>query len=584
MKYILRESNDINRYIKYILEEDTKDEAPRGNSNLPDFKTADDVLKSYSKDKESVKTKLAELDSLSSKTNDIIKQITDEIDTVKAEDATSVDETEKSNAIKDGLRKLNNIFKTNDIFNKYLKGDRVDNTWNLVKDVFDLAQKDTGKLTQAEINEAEKLFDSLNKLRTDADKAEEIANSFEKMKDEDRKRLRDEINYLVKNHEEVEKRLFNAQEKYNDLSDDNKNEIKKYVETIAGSPKCEDIASENYKEVINLKVTCDVVIGRLVIDDNNKESDENLSWEEKFKRLNTHDKEANDKFWLEFINYTFYDNNNINEAAELRKALGESFEIQVRNYGMTEGTNVFIRFVKDLRSKNIKIEHDGYSAIHNEFADRRLSVNDLLSKGSFEERNIIFCKDFYEKSFLDCVGFLECQYKINHEKSLDEVNEEYKQTILTWKQAIDAIMYTAENKDKLVNSVSIANENRIKVFGFDEEESTKKAIDNKEIDAILQKLFNVFNITNDKVGRSNLAQKLCKVYYNSFDEASVNKVSSLMKKIDENVNLDNLTTTKKEQRELTSKFDEALSNKKMNTNDLVKLLTALAPEKNKDNQ
>lgn len=145
-------------------------------------------------------------------------------------------------------------------------------------------------------------------------------------------------------------------------------------------------------------------------------------------------------------------------------------------------------------------------------------------------------------------------------------------------------MYTAENKDKLVNSVSIANENRIKVFGFDEEESTKKAIDNKEIDAILQKLFNVFSITNDKVGRSNLAQKLCKVYYNNFDEASVNKVSSLMKKIDENVNLDNLTTTKKEQRELTSKFDVALSNKKMNTNDLVKLLTALAPEKNKDNQ
>ena len=57
-----------------------------------------------------------------------------------------------------------------------------------------------------------------------------------------------------------------------------------------------------------------------------------------------------------------------------------------------------------------------------------------------------------------------------------------------------------------------------------------------------------------------------------------------MKKIDENVNLDNLTTTKKEQRELTSKFDVALSNKKMNTNDLVKLLTALKKKKNKDNQ
>ena len=97
------------------------------------------------------------------------------------------------------------------------------------------------------------------------------------MKDEDRKRLRDELNYLVKNHEEVEKRLSNAKEKYNDLSDDNKNEIKKYVETIAGSPKCEDITSKDLEKVVKLKVTCEVVISRLVINDNNKESDENLS-------------------------------------------------------------------------------------------------------------------------------------------------------------------------------------------------------------------------------------------------------------------------------------------------------------------
>ena len=274
MKYILRESNDINRY---ILEEDAKDEKPQGNSKLPDFEKANDVLKSYSKDKEAVTNKLAELESMSSKMNDIIKKITDEIDTVKSEDTTSVDKTEQSNAIKDGLRKLNNIFKTNDIFNKYLKGDKLDTAVPLVKDVFDLAQKDTRKLTPAEADRAKDLFASLSKLRADAAKAEEKSKSFEGMKDEDRKRLRDEINYLVKNHEEVEKRLSNAKEKYNDLSDDNKNEIKKYVETIAGSPKCEDIDSENYKEVINLKVTCEVVIGRLVINDNDKESDENLS-------------------------------------------------------------------------------------------------------------------------------------------------------------------------------------------------------------------------------------------------------------------------------------------------------------------
>lgn len=276
MKYILRESNDINRYIRYILEEDAKDEKPQGNSKLPDFEKADGVLKSYSKDKEAVTDKLAELGSMSSNMNDIIEKITNEINTVMIEDDTSVDETEESNAIKAGLRKLNNIFKTNDIFNKYLKGDRLDKAGKLVKNVFDLAQKDTGNLTQAEIDEARKLFKDLIDLNKDTS-TEKNAKIFADMKDEDRQRLRDELNYLVKNHEEVEKRLSNAKEKYNDLSDDNKKEIEKYVETIAGSPKCEDIKSDNYKKVINLKVTCEVVISRLVINDNSKESDENLS-------------------------------------------------------------------------------------------------------------------------------------------------------------------------------------------------------------------------------------------------------------------------------------------------------------------
>lgn len=276
MKYILRESNDINRYIRYILEEDAK---AQSNSKLPDFEEAYKVLDSYSKDKnnENVTNKLAELGSMSSNMNDIIEKITDETSTAMAEDETSVDETEKSNAIKAGLRKLNDIFKTNDIFNKYLKGDNLDKAGQLVKNVFDLAQKDTIKLTQDEINNARELFNELNNIKLDNKKKEEKSKSFANLKDEDRQRLRDELNYLVKNQEEVKNRLSKAQEKYSDLSDDNKNEIKKYVETIAGSPKCEDITSKDLEKVVKLKVTCEVVIGRLVINDNNKESDENLS-------------------------------------------------------------------------------------------------------------------------------------------------------------------------------------------------------------------------------------------------------------------------------------------------------------------
>ena len=276
MKYILRESNDINRYIRYILEEDAK---AQSNSKLPDFEEAYKVLDSYSKDKnnENVTNKLAELGSMSSNMNDIIEKITDETTTAMAEDETSVDETEKSNAIKAGLRKLNDIFKTNDIFNKYLKGDNLDKAGQLVKNVFDLAQKDIGNLTQDEINDARELFKDLNDIKLDNKKKEEKSKSFANLKDEDRQRLRDELNYLVKNQEEVKNRLSKAQEKYSDLSDDNKNEIEKYVKTIAGSPKCEEITSENYKKVISLKVTCEVVIDRLVINDNNKESDENLS-------------------------------------------------------------------------------------------------------------------------------------------------------------------------------------------------------------------------------------------------------------------------------------------------------------------
>ena len=276
MKYILRESNNINKYIRYILEEDAK---AQSNSKLPDFEEAYKVLDSYSKDKnnENVTNKLAELGSMSSNMNDIIEKITDETTTAMAEDETSVDETEKSNAIKAGLRKLNDIFKTNDIFNKYLKGDNLDKAGQLVKNVFDLAQKDIGNLTQDEINDARELFKDLNDIKLDNKKKEEKSKSFANLKDEDRQRLRDELNYLVKNQEEVKNRLSKAQEKYSDLSDDNKNEIEKYVKTIADSPKCEEITSENYKKVISLKVTCEVVIDRLVIDDSNKESDENLS-------------------------------------------------------------------------------------------------------------------------------------------------------------------------------------------------------------------------------------------------------------------------------------------------------------------
>ena len=279
MKYILRESNDINRYIRYILEEDAKDEKPQNTGDLPDFEKAYEVLKSYSSkdNEEAVTKKLAELNSMSSKMNGIIKEINKEIGKVIGEDKTSGDETERSDAIKAGLRKLNNIFKTNNILNKYLNVDKLDTTGELVKDVFDLAQKDTGKLTQAEVDRAKDLFASLSNISADAAKVDDTANSLANIKDEDRKRLRDEINYLVKNHEEVKNRLSEAQKRYNDLSDDNKKEIEKYVETIANSPKCEDIAPENYKEVINLKVTCEAVIDRLVINDNNKESDENLS-------------------------------------------------------------------------------------------------------------------------------------------------------------------------------------------------------------------------------------------------------------------------------------------------------------------
>ncbi len=571
MKYILRESNDINKCIRYILEEDAKEEVSQGNSRLPKFEDAYKVLNSYSKDNESVAKKLAELNSMSSKMNDIIKDIADEINKVKAEDETSVDKTDESEAIKAGLRKLNNIFKTNNIFNKYLKVDKLDTAENLVKDVFDLAQKDTGKLTQAEIDNARDLFASLSNIKTD-NSTEEESKSFEGMKDEDRKRLRDEINYLVKNHKEVEKRLSNAKDKYNELSDDNKNEIKKYVETIAGSPKCEDITSKNYKEVISLKVTCEVVVDRLMINDNDKKSDENLSWEEKFKRLNTHDKEANDAFWLDFINYTFCDNNNINEATELRKTLGESFEIQVRTYGVTETQNVFIRFVKYLRSKEIEIKHDGYSAIHNAFADRRLSVNDLLGTGMFHYSNIIFCSDFYNKSYLDCDKYLTCQYKIDQKDSVTNLlNDEDKALLKTMEEALIKVMYKS---DKTLVSVSEANDNRIKLFGLDGEMSNKRSINSKEVDNIIQNLLKISN--NDKI---KLATDLCKVYYNSFDNESVNKVSGQMKEIAPNIDLDSLSTTKKEQKDLFNKFNEVLLTKKMDTDDLVKLLAALKSSK-----
>lgn len=259
----------------------------------------------------------------------------------------------------------------------------------------------------------------------------------------------------------------------------------------------------------------------------------------------------------------------------MRKALGESFEIQVRTYGVTETQNVFIRFVKYLRSKNIKIEHDGYSAIHNAFADRRLSVNDLLGTGMFHYSNIIFCSDFYTKSYLDCDKYLTCQYKIDQKDSVTNLlNDEDKAALKTMEEVLIKVMYKS---DRTLVSVSEANDNRIKLFGLDGEVSNKRSIDNKEVDNIIQNLLKISE--NDKI---KLATDLCKVYYNSFDDESVNKVSGQMKEIAPNIDLGSLSTTKKEQKELFTKFSKVLSTKKMDTNDLVKLLAAL--KSSKDNQ
>ena len=88
-------------------------------------------------------------------------------------------------------------------------------------------------MTQDEINDARNLFKDLYDIKLDNKKKEEKSKSFANLKDEDRQRLRDELNYLVKNQEEVKNRLSKAQEKYNDLSDDNKNEIEKYSHNLA---------------------------------------------------------------------------------------------------------------------------------------------------------------------------------------------------------------------------------------------------------------------------------------------------------------------------------------------------------------
>ena len=259
----------------------------------------------------------------------------------------------------------------------------------------------------------------------------------------------------------------------------------------------------------------------------------------------------------------------------MRKALGESFEIQVRTYGVTETQNVFIRFVKYLRSKNIKIEHDGYSAIHNAFADRRLSVNDLLGTGMFHYSNIIFCSDFYTKSYLDCDKYLTCQYKIDQKDSVTNLlNDEDKAALKTMEEVLIKVMYKS---DRTLVSVSEANDNRIKLFGLDGEMSNKRSIDNKEVDNIIQNLLKISD--NDKI---KLATDLCKVYYNSFDDESVNKVSGQMKEIAPSIDLGSLSKTKKKQKELFTKFSKVLSTKKMDTNDLVKLLAAL--KSSKDNQ
>lgn len=105
------------------------------------------------------------------------------------------------------------------------------------------------------------------------------------------------------------------------------------------------------------------------------------------------------------------------------KSLDKILIPEFNKLGYNIEVNPFASFLKILIKEKFddifkKLTYNTYGAIHNSFIEKYITGNMLGQK--FDEKNILFCSDLYNKNGLDMIEYLNLQHQVNAAKKTSE--------------------------------------------------------------------------------------------------------------------------------------------------------------------
>jgi hypothetical protein len=189
------------------------------------------------------------------------------------------------------------------------------------------------------------------------------------------------------------------------------------------------------------------------------------------------------------------------------KSLDKILIPEFNKLGYNIEVNPFASFLKIVIKERFdeifkKLTYNTYGAIHNSFIEKYITGNMLGQK--FDETNILFCSDLYNKNGLDMIEYLSLQKQIiNAQPNSAHANVENLVAKVFVQQNVDGENYAekVDNLKKLPNAITPGNTKaRLRslleirelyryLFGT-EAEATRVKVDNKAVDEIIKRAEN----------------------------------------------------------------------------------------------
>lgn len=96
-----------------------------------------------------------------------------------------------------------------------------------------------------------------------------------------------------------------------------------------------------------------------------------------------------------------------NNAARVEN-LGEAFKQELLVFGFKSQLNPMINFIEKYLIE-FNLNNINYPAIHDSLVHNYINKKDITGNGILKEKNILFCKDLYNKSYQDILEYLSLQ-------------------------------------------------------------------------------------------------------------------------------------------------------------------------------